>query len=60
MDFDHVDDDLLDGCSFDGNVLVPANEVGGVAERRFAQPRSESEIDKARTVTIMLFYGYYQ
>ena len=33
MDFDHVDDDLLDGCGFDidGNMLIPANEVGGVA-----------------------------
>ena len=57
MDFDHIDDDLLDGCGFDGNVLVPANEVGGVAEYRFAQPRSETE---TRTVTIMLFYGRYQ
>ena len=30
---DHIDDDLLDGCGLDGNVLVLANEVGGVAER---------------------------
>ena len=35
MDFDHVDDDLLDGCGFD--------------ERRFAQPTNETEIDKIET-----------
>ena len=49
MDFDHVDDDLLDGCGFDGNVLIPANKVGGVAERHFAQPTNETEIDKIET-----------
>ena len=49
MDFDHVDDDLLGGCGFDGNVLIPANKVGGVAERRFAQPTNEMEIDKIET-----------
>ena len=52
MDFDHVDDDrcmTLDGCGFDGNVLIPANKVGGVAERRFAQPTNETEIDKIET-----------
>ena len=39
IDFDHVDDGLvLDGCGFDGNVFVPANVVGGVVERLFAQP----------------------
>ena len=55
MDFDHVDDDrcmTLDGCGFDGNVLIPANKVGGVAERRFAQPKNETEIDKARKESI--------
>ena len=50
MDFDHVDDDLLDGCGFDGNAFFPASVAGGVAEQprsRFAQPKSEAEIDKA-------------
>ena len=32
MDFDNVDNDLLDGCGFDGNAVIPANKVGGVAE----------------------------
>ena len=50
MDFDHVDDDLLDGCGFDDNVFIPANEVGGVAERCFAQPKRE--IDKAHKESI--------
>ena len=52
MDFDHVDDDLMDGCGFDGNVLVPANKVGDIAECRFAQPKSEIEIDKAHKESI--------
>ena len=43
MDFDHIDDDLLDGCGLDGNMLVLANKVGGVAERCFAQPRRETD-----------------
>ena len=49
--FDNVDNDVLDGCGFDGNALIPAKEIGGVAEqprRRFAQPKTEAEIDKAR------------
>ena len=50
MGFDHIDDDLLDGCGFDGNVLIPANKVWGVAECRFAQPKYETEVDKARRV----------
>ena len=33
VDFDNVtDNDLVDGCCFDGNTFIPANEVGGVAE----------------------------
>ena len=55
MDFDHVDDDLLDGCGFDGNAYFPASVAGGVAEQprsRFAQPKSEEEIDKARKESI--------
>ena len=49
-DFDHVNDEFLDGCGFDSNTFFPTNEEGGIAEHsrsRFAQPKSEAEIDKA-------------
>ena len=55
MDFDHVDDGFLDGCGFDSNAFFPINEEGGVAEHtrsRFAQPKSEAEIDKAHEESI--------
>ena len=55
MDFEHVHDDLLDGCGFYGNAYFPASVAGGAAEQprsRFAQPKSEAEIDKARKESI--------
>ena len=44
MDFDHVDNEFLDGCGFDSNAFFPSNEEGGIAEQsrsRFAQLKTD-------------------
>ena len=43
------------GVGFNSNAFFPSNEEGGVAEQsrsRFAQPKTETEIDKAREESI--------
>ena len=55
LDLDVFAFDLLDGRSFYGDALFPASEVGGVAEQpksRFALPKTEAEIDKARKQSV--------